>query len=294
MLLDPKTLIGIKDLSILAKTVIDGFQVGANPSKIKGTGMEFSNYRSYQAGDDLRNLDWKLFARSDRYYIRQAEIETNIHLRLLVDASGSMNHEEGGIKKIDYARFMAASLAFLGLRQGDALALEILAEGEMVSLPPRNDVGQLQRIYFQLENIIPQGPFILPEGYQGLFNSKGNRSMIIFLTDLYQRENELISLLDSLSALGHEIIIFHLMGNDELEGNFHDYRYLEDLESGMKISVPTMKAKSQVRTAYQNRMKEYLSMTQGLLAERNIDYTLLDISHPLDQGLRDYLNLRNR
>src|ERR1700753_1309915 len=109
MTIDPKVLMTIKDLPLLAKTVIDGFMNGINKSTVKGPGLEFSQYRSYQPGDDLRSLDWKLFARSDRYYIRESEVETNIAVRLLIDASASMNHNDGDFTKIDYAKYLGAS-----------------------------------------------------------------------------------------------------------------------------------------------------------------------------------------
>src|ERR1700712_5006041 len=113
MQLDPKVLMTIKDLSLVAKTVVDGFMIGLNKSTVKGPGLEFSQYRSYQPGDDLRWLDWKMYARSDRYYIRESEVETSISVRFLIDASASMNHSDGGVKKIDYARYITASLAYL-------------------------------------------------------------------------------------------------------------------------------------------------------------------------------------
>jgi uncharacterized protein (DUF58 family) len=133
--LDPKVLMTIKDLPLLAKTVIDGFMNGFNKSTVKGPGLEFSQYRSYQPGDDLRWLDWRMFARSDRYYIRESEVETSISVRFLVDASASMNHDDNGIKKIDYAKFLAASLAYLANLQGDSVALNIFKDGELFSMP---------------------------------------------------------------------------------------------------------------------------------------------------------------
>src|SRR6201995_6209039 len=120
---DHHILMTIKDLSLAARRTIDGFMTGINKSKVRGRGLEFSQYRSYQPGDDLRWLDWKMYARSDRYYIRESEVETSISVRFLIDASASMNHNDDGIKKIDYARFLAASLAYLANLQGDAVGL---------------------------------------------------------------------------------------------------------------------------------------------------------------------------
>src|SRR3569832_588151 len=125
MQLDPKVLMTIKNLPLLAKTVVDGFMIGLNKSTVKGPGLEFSQYRSYQPGDDLRWLDWNMYARSYRYYIRESEIETSISVRFLIDASASMLHENNGISKIDYARLIVASLSWLGHLQGDSSGMYV-------------------------------------------------------------------------------------------------------------------------------------------------------------------------
>ena len=166
MLLDPKVLMTIKNLPLLAKTVIDGFMNGFNKSTVKGPGLEFSQYRSYQPGDDLRWLDWRMYARSDRYYIRESEVETSISVRFLVDASASMNHSDGILKKIDYARFMASSLAYLANLQGDAVGLYVFKDGDLFSLASKADPQHLQRLYYQLEQIEPAGTFTKPVHYK--------------------------------------------------------------------------------------------------------------------------------
>src|SRR6201991_5295237 len=142
-MLDPKVLMTIKDLPLLARTVVDGFMNGFNKSKVKGPGLEFSQYRSYQPGDDLRWLDWKMYARSDRYYIRESEIETSIAVRLLIDASLSTEHKDGNFTKMDYARHLAAALGWLAHGQGDALGLYVFREGGDYSLPARKDAQHL-------------------------------------------------------------------------------------------------------------------------------------------------------
>src|SRR6476469_827629 len=134
-LADPKILMAIRDLPLAARTAVDGFMAGIHAGTLKGEGMEFSQYRSYQAGDDLRRLDWKMFARSDRYYIRESDIETSISVRFLIDASASMDHVDGGFTKIEYARYLTASLAYLSQLQGDAIGLYVFQNNELFSLP---------------------------------------------------------------------------------------------------------------------------------------------------------------
>src|ERR1700710_245431 len=139
MQLDPKVLMTIKDLSLVAKTVVDGFMIGLNKSTVKGPGLEFSQYRSYQPGDDLRWLDWKMYARSDRYYIRESEIETSISIRFLMDASASMNHEDNGFTKMEFARYIAAALGCVANFQNDSVGLYVFKNDSLFMLPAKKD-----------------------------------------------------------------------------------------------------------------------------------------------------------
>jgi len=288
-MLDPKVLMTIKDLPLVAKTVIDGFMNGYNKSTVKGPGLEFSQYRSYQPGDDLRWLDWRMFARSDRYYIRESEIETSISVRFLVDASASMNHDDGGVKKIDYARFLTASLAYLANLQGDAIALNVFQDGSLFSLPSKQDPQHLQRLYYQLQQIHPAGTFTKPIHYKELFAGTGRKELLIFITDMYQAGDELTKLLDSLAALKHEVIVFHLMGQNELDFDFKGYTTLEDLETGRTIPVNT-----QAKKQYQQTLEQHLADLRMQLLGKHIVYKMLSTAQPLDEALREFLVQRNK
>ncbi|QQL49817.1 DUF58 domain-containing protein [Mucilaginibacter ginkgonis] len=290
MQLDPKVLTTIKNLPLLAKTVIDGFMNGYNKSTVKGPGLEFSQYRSYQPGDDLRWLDWRMFARSDRYYIRESEVETSISVRFLIDASASMNHTDGGIKKIDYARWLAASLAYLVTQQGDASGLYIFREGDLFTLASKNDPQHLQRIFYQLDNISPSGTFTKPVNYKELFAGAGRKEMLVFITDMYQHNDEIFKLLDSLSALKHEVIVFHLMGKNEIDFDFGGYSALEDLETGETVEIDTIQAKK----TYAERLIVHLQNIKSQLLNKRIYYRMLDTSQPLDIALRDFLVQRKK
>lgn len=289
-LLDPKILMSIKNLQLAAKTTIDGFMAGINKSKVKGPGLEFSQYRSYQPGDDLRWLDWKMYARSDRYYIRESEIETSISVRLLIDASASMNHTDGGFSKISYAKYLAATLACLANRQGDSVGLFIFQNQQLFSLPAKKDHQHLARLYFQLENIQPGGSFTEPIHYKDIFSGTNKRELVIFITDLYESNGEIIQLLDALNSLKHELIVFHLMGENELTLDYKGYSSLQDLETGQVIQIE----QSGLRTLYRQKMNEHLSNLRMQLLERNIFYRMISMSQPLDQVLRDFLNQRSK
>lgn len=289
-LLDPKVLMAIKDLSLAARTVIDGFMSGLNRSQVKGAGLEFSQYRSYQPGDDLRWLDWKMYARSDRYYIRESEMETSISVRFLVDASNSMNHKDGEMSKMDYARYLTAALAYLAYMQGDATGLYVFRDGHLYTLPSRKDPQHLSRLFFQLEQLQPAGRFTEEVHYKQLFTGERRRELLIFITDMYQQRQEISHLLTALSALRHELIVFHLMGRNELEMDFGDYATLKDLETGETIQI----SPAQMKRTYMENMEQYLAATRMQLLEQHIFYRMIPMDQPLDKALRDFLNQRQR
>ncbi|SOD11981.1 DUF58 domain-containing protein [Pedobacter xixiisoli] len=289
-LLDPKILLSIKQLSLAAKTTVNGFMNGINKSNVKGAGMEFSQYRSYQPGDDLRSLDWKMFARSDRYYIRESEVETNISLRLLIDASASMNHSDGNLTKINYAKYVAASLAYLANLQGDAVGLYVFKEAELFVMNTRQDFQHLSRLFHQLESIEANGSFTNPIGYKEIFSGGQKKELLVFITDFYQADQELIQLLDTLLALKHEIIVFQLLAENELKLDFKGYTTFEDLETKQTIQID----QGAVRTSYQQKMDTHLANIKTQMLDRKIYYRTLTTNQPIDQALRDFLKQRHK
>jgi uncharacterized protein (DUF58 family) len=289
-LLDPKILMAIKDLNLSAKTTIDGFMNGINKSTIKGQGLEFSQYRSYQPGDDLRSLDWKMFARSDRYYIRESEVETNIAVRFVVDASGSMDHRDGDFTKMDYARYLTACLAYLANLQGDAIGLYIFKNAGLFSMMPKQDYQHLARLFFNLEQIKPKGVFTKPIHYKEIFAGTQKRELLVFVTDLYQADNEIFTLLDTLNSLRHEILVFHVLSRNELELDFKGYSTFEDLETGQTVQLDQAKA----RTDYKHKLSQYLEETRAKMLDRRIYYRTITTDEPLDQALSSFLKQRNK
>ncbi len=289
-LLDPKILLSIKDLQLAARTTVSGFMSGINKSTIKGEGLEFSQYRSYQPGDDLRQLDWKAYARSDRYYIRESEIETSIAVRFIIDASGSMNHEDNGYTKMEYARYLAASLAWLAALQGDAAGLYILQEGNLFSMDPKRDYQHMARFYYQLENMAASGGAAEPVHYRNVFAGAGKKELLIFITDLYEQGNELFDALDSLAVMKHEMIVFHVMGNNELEFDYSNYAALQDMETGKLVKINAQ----QDSDAYKQGLTNYLASVKTKMLNRNFFYRLLNMQQPVEQALRDFLKQRSK
>lgn len=289
-LLDPKILLAIKDLQLAARTTIEGFMSGINKSSIKGEGLEFSQYRSYQPGDDLRQLDWKAYARSDRYYIRESEVETSISMRFIIDASGSMNHADNGYTKLAYAKYLAASLAWLAALQGDAVGLYVLQEKQLFSLEAKRDYQHMARLYHQLENISAAGITTAPVHYNSVFSGTGKKELVVFITDLYEEHNELLEVLDKLAVMKHEIIVFHLLGQNEISFGYADYAALQDMETGKIVKINARRDGG----AYKEKMDTWLAELKTKMLNRNFFYRLLNMRQPVDQALRDFLKQRSK
>ncbi len=289
-LLDPKVLMAIKDLTLAVKTTVDGFMTGIHKSYNKGTGMEFSQYRSYQPGDDLRSLDWKMFARSDRYYIRESEIETSISARFLLDTSASMNHKDGCLTKMQFAKYVAASLAYLSYLQGDAIGLYLFREGNVYSLPSRKDHQHLTRLLYQLEHVQAGGKFTESHHYRNIFLGSQKKELMVFITDFYQQDNEISKMLELASSLKHEIIVLHIIAQNEMELNYKGFTTLEDLETKQTIKIEPQ----QQNKVYKQRLAEYLATIRTQLLDKNIFYRLIKMNEPIDTSLRDFLNQRNK
>jgi uncharacterized protein (DUF58 family) len=230
-----------------------------------------------------------MFARSDRYYIRESEVETSISIKFLIDASASMNHEDNSFKKIAYARYLAASLGYLANMQSDAIGLYVFQNGNLFSLPSGRSHHHLNRFFFQLENIEPSGKFTEPIQYKEIFAGARQKELLIFVTDFYQQDKEISALLDSMSSLRHEIIVFHILGNNEVEMDFKGYAALEDLETGETVQIDAAQMK-----AYKERLQQHLASIRIQLLDKGIYYKLMKMNQPLDEALRDFLNQRNK
>lgn len=289
-LLDPRIILSLKNLPLAAKTTVDGFMSGIHKTRLRGADLEFMQYRSYQPGDDLRWLDWKMYGRSDRYYIRESEKDSSISVRIIIDASASMDHADQGIKKIEYARYLAASLAYLASQQQDAVGLFVFQDNRFFSLPAKKDNHHLDRIYFQLESITPGGRFTSPVHYKEIFAGARKRELMIFITDLYEEKGEIMELLESLVALKNEVLVFQLMGRNELEMDFPGYQVLEDLETGEKIR---MEGSGHLRE-YKESMDQHIQQLRLKLLGWDIFYRLVHMDQPIEEFLTGFLNQRNQ
>ncbi len=273
----------------MAKTVMNGHPMGISPSLLKGTEMEFSNYRTYEPGDDLRSLDWRMLARSDRYYIKQSETTHSISIKFLLDATASMNHLDSNISKLAFAKVLIACLAYMGHRQGDAIGLEILHEKKSIILASKNDPRHFQRICHELEQTIAFGAFPDLESYKNL-PADSRKTLLIYLSDLYEVKSEQIEFLQDLTFRGHEIIVFHIIGQNELDFNYSNVTQLEDLETGKRIALPS----KELRIEYLENLQKHLKELKSILNSRKISYQRVIPSEPFQEALTLFLTQRNR
>ena len=288
-MLAPELLHGLRNLSLAARQAAEGFLNGAHASRRHGAGMEFSQYRPYQPGDDLRRLDWRLAARSDRYYLRESEIDTSLTVHLLLDASASMNHrDDNGLRKLDYARLLLGALAYIATQQGDAVGLSILSPAGLRHLAPRADARQLPRLYHALETAEAAGRFPTAETLAPLM-ARRQRALTVCVSDLYEEGQEINALLTRLRATSGDVLLLHLMAHNELQFSHSGAVTFRDLETGQTLQIDA----AAQRATYQQQLEQWLRDTAQNARRQGFDYHLLDTSQPLDVAMREFLRRRN-
>ncbi|NVO30926.1 DUF58 domain-containing protein [Hymenobacter lapidiphilus] len=289
-MLTPEHLHTLHNLPLAARQAAEGLLHGAHLSRRKGAGMEFSQYRPYQPGDDLRRLDWRLAARSDRYYLRESEVDTSLTVHLVLDATASMNHrDDNGLSKLEYGRLLCAALAYVATQQGDAVALTVLHPGGLRHLPARADARQLPRLYHALETADATGQFPDTATLAPL-TARRQPALTICLTDWYEENGEVEQLLTRLRAASGEVLVLHLMARNELEFTFRGAVTFEDLETGQQLQLDA----GQQRQIWQQQLQPWLQATARRARTLGFDYQLLSTAEPLTDALREFLRRRAR
>ncbi len=279
----------ISGLELIARVIVEGFMSGSNKSQSVGAGQEFSQYRNYQPGDDLRQLDWKMFARTERYYIKEAEIETNITVKFMLDASGSMSYAENDVSKLQYAKVMMAALAYLARKQGDTFGLYAVNDHKIKSVLPRFEQQQFIRFLTELAKVTGEGSWDKSKNIEQLYDHHG-KEMIIFITDLYDDSKDLQKFISRLKTKRNEVIVFHLMGNHEIQFDFDGSFTFEDLETGIKTKADARMQQSDYRT----RVNNWLSESRLWMLEKQINYQLVQMDFMIEELLRNFLTQRKR
>lgn len=289
--LDPEVLARIGSLELLARAVVEGFISGLHRSPFTGFSTEFTEYRQYNPGDDLRYLDWRLLGRTDRYFIKKYRADTNTQCHLLVDTSASMRYmsSTSAVTKLQYAQFLAAALAYLVGRQQDAVGLVAFGDRVHTHVPARNRTGHMRTIYGQLSGLEAGGETRLALSLHETAERLTRRSIVVLISDFYDKPEELASAFQHLRFKGHDLVAFHVLDPNEVEFNFDDaVLLLEDAETTEQMPVlPDV-----VAGGYKERVRQHLEDLRKSCAVNHVDYELITTNQPLDFALFAFLSRR--
>jgi uncharacterized protein (DUF58 family) len=289
MMLDPKALMAIRNLELRARTVVEGFWHGIHRSPYHGFSVEFTEYRPYAEGDDPRYLDWRLVARTDRYFIKKFEDETNLRCSLLVDCSRSMGFGSQGYTKADYARTLAATLAYFLSHQGDATGLLTFDEQVREYLPARNRPGHLRHLMLALEKPAHGNSTDVVTPLRRIAELVRKRSLIVLISDLLAPVETLATALALLTASRHEVVVFQTLDPAERTFDFDQAARFQDMETGRDLFLDP----SLARDEYVRRLEAHVESVRGTCEGLGISHVLLDTSKPLELALFDFLKARS-
>jgi len=285
---DPKVLARIKDLELLARNVVDGLINGLHRAPYFGASIDFAEHRGYVPGDDIRRVDWKVYARTDRYYVKQYEADTNANLAVLLDVSKSMGFASDEVSKLQYASFLAASLAYLSHRQRDRVGIVTFDSDVVTHVPP--SAKHFNVLLHTLDRSRAERPGRLLAMLDKLAEHFRRRSIIVLISDLYENPADLIEALKPYRSLGNDLIVFHILDPAEIEFPYSESSRFQDLESGEEVPVVPEVFADQ----YRQMMREHIEALTTRCAESRIDYLQLTTRQPLDEALVHYLGNRER
>lgn len=292
--LDPAVIARLATMELRARTIVEGFLSGLHRSPFKGFSVEFAEYRQYLPGDDLSTIDWKVYARSDRYYVKKYEEETNVDCHILVDCSASMGYastqsaSSTSVSKLAYGSFLAAALAYLMQRQRDAVGFIAFDDRIMKRLPASARPGHLRSVLVELDRLTLGRLSDVSRPLHQLADTLIKRSMAVLISDLLDEPEAVVQGLKHLKFRGTDVIVFHVLDKDELTFPFDRPSRFEDLESETEVlAVPSV-----VRDDYLQAIGDLVRFYERELRIVGIDYVLLDTSRPLDFALASYLSTR--
>jgi uncharacterized protein (DUF58 family) len=287
--LDPTVLAGISGLDLIAKTVVDGFVAGLHRSPDFGFSQEFAEYRAYAPGDDLRHVDWNLFARTERCYLKRYRGETNSQLTILLDASNSMNYSSHAVSKMDYARYTAASLFYLAIHnQRDPAGLIVFDDEVRNYIRPSTRQGQLHRLLAGLEQAEPRARTNFAKPLAHFQEFLRRRGMVVVISDFYESPETIVKVIEPLRFHGSEVVLFHVLDPKEIRPELRGPAILVDLETEQRLEV----IPEYVRGEYRRKMDSHLQQMSEQTRAAGLDYHLLVTDRPLDAALSEYLFLR--
>jgi len=286
--IDPKALAKIDSLELLARTVVEGFINGLHRSPNLGASMDFAEHRAYMPGDDLRRIDWRLFGRSDRYFVKEFEADTNTNLLLLLDVSASMGFASSGISKLQYAKYLASCLGYFSSRQRDRVGLATFENTIVDYVPPA--AKHLPIVLQTIARAKPEGQSNIDAALRAIAEHARRRQIVVIISDLYDEPERVVRAVARLRNRGNDLIVLQVLDPAELDLSYDDAANFEDMETGEAIPVVPGLLRDQYRTLVQ----EHTATLRRLMREERIDYGLFNTAQPLDHALFTYLADRQR
>ena len=285
---DPKILSRIGNLELLARNVDDGFINRLHRAPFYGASIDFAEHRGYVAGDDIRRVDWRLYARTDRFYVKQYEADTNTNFTVLFDISKSMSFASEGVTKLEYASFLGACLAYLATRQRDRVGI-ITFDSDIVTHVPAS-AKHFNQVLYTMDRARAERPGHLSAPLQKMAEHFKRRGILLLISDFYDEPDAILEAIKPLRFLGNDLIIFHVLDPQEISFDYKDASSFEDLESREQIPV----VPDSFRAQYRALVQEHINALQTKFSEQRIDYALLNTSEPLDRAMFSYLSSREK
>jgi uncharacterized protein (DUF58 family) len=288
--IDAGVLSRLASVPFLSRRPMQGNVSGRHPSPHRGSSVEFAEYRKYVAGDDLRRLDWRVYGRSDRFYVKEFEADTNLRCCFILDTSGSMAFGSTGISKIEYARRLAGSLAYLAVQQGDAVGISCVAKGVVRSLPPTRNPAHLRTIFDILEQATPQGETQMASVLHELAETIRQRALIVILSDLFVEPELLRGCFQHLHFRKHDVAVFHLLDPQELNFDFRRPMRFLDMEGGPSIFAEP----NDIADRYHKALEIYRAALRRVVLESAVDFHQVALDEDYEQVLTRFLVGRTR
>src|SRR5437763_16726564 len=285
---DPAVLARIGNLELVSRAVVDGFINGLHRSPYFGASVDFAEHRGYMPGDDIRRVDWKLYARTDRYYLKEYEADTNANFSVILDISRSMSVQSRGISKLEYGKYLCACLAYFAQKQRDRIGCLTFDNDIVTHIPP--SAKHLDRVLHTLDRATPERPSSLKAPMQKMAALFGRKGILVIVSDLYEPPEAVMDAIKPLRFRGNDIIVFHVLDPAEIEFNFDDASSFQDLESGEQIPV----VPSGMADEYRRLIQEHIAALTTRFSQNRVDYTLANTATPLDYALFKYLSARQR
>lgn len=292
-LLDPKSIARLASLKLRAAAVVEGFLTGMHQSPYHGFSVEFSQHRQYIPGDSLRHLDYKVLAKTGKYYIKQYQEETNLKGYILLDHSGSMGFkcdEKAAITKLQYASTLSAALSLLLLRQRDAVGMITFSEKVTSIMPPRSAMGYLEQLLLKLENLTPSGETTTSSALLNIAERVTRKGMVLLISDLFDDPQSILAGLKALRHVGHDVIVFQIMDPLEISFAFPRDARFKDLENNKVLPSRPW----HIRNEYQKEVSEFIDYYRQKCRENRIDYHLMTTDNPYSVALFQFLERRSR